>query len=141
MSFLTTDDFNTRAYQEKIDAISEGDETLLQPAIDAAIKEAKMYLSRFDLTDLFGKTGDDRDPLLLLWLKDITMWQFIALANPGMDYDDVMTRRNNAIASLKQIQNSTAVPEGWLLLSASSCGPDPSTQVHVTSRMMRDTYR
>lgn len=141
MSFLTIDDFNTRAYQEKIDAISEGDDTLLQPAIDAAIKEAKMYLSRFDLTDLFGKTDVDRDPLLLLWLKDITLWQFIALANPGMDYEDVMTRRNNAIASLKQIQNSTAVPEGWLLLGSDTCGNDPGGQVHVTSRHKRDTYR
>lgn len=141
MAFLTEDDFKTRAYQEKLDAISEGDDALLPNAINAAIAEAKLYLSRFDLEDLFGKTDDDRDPILLVWCKDIALWQFIGLANPGIDYEDCQTRRNNAIKSLKEIQASTGVPIGWKLLAVDSNGYNPSTSMHVSSNPKRNTYR
>ena len=141
MAFLTINDFKSRVYQEKIDAISEGDTALLPEAITAAIAEAKLYLSRFDLDDLFGKTGVDRDPILLVWCKDISLWQFIGLSNPGIDYEDCQIRRNNAIKSLKEIQTSSAVPIGWKLLALDANGNDPSTSMHVSSNPKRNTYR
>lgn len=143
MAFLTPDDFNTRLYQEKITAIEGGDAGILQTAIDVAVAEAKLYLSRFDLADLFGKQGDDRDPILLQWCKDISVWQFIALTNPGIDYGDAEIRRNNAIAGLKQIQNSSAVPMGWMLLAPVDGSPgDPGSSFQIGSQhCKRNTYR
>ena len=143
MAFLTTDDFTSRVYAEKINAISRGDITLLPTAINEAIAEAKLALSRFDLTDLFGQAGDARDPILLRWLKDIALWQFIGLANPGLDYDDTELRRNNAIAGLNKIQASGSVPAGWKLAASTDGGiTDPSTSLHAGSlHCKRDTYR
>jgi len=140
MPFLSPEDFNTKIYKEKVDAISDGDTTLLPTAIKTAITEAQLYLSRFDLIDLFGKIGDERDPILLQWLKDISVWQLIGLANPGIDYEDSLTRRNNAIKSLKEIQGSTAVPMGWKLAASTDAG-DPSTSWHISSAPKRNTYR
>lgn len=141
--FITAADFKTRAYQEKIDAISQGDITLLPTAIATASAIAKGFIGRFDIADLFSKAGDDRDPLLLGWIKDIAVWEFIGLANPGIDYDDCATRRNNAIALLTKVQNSTFVPVGWKLATNSdpNSTADPSTSFHITSQPKRNTYR
>lgn len=141
--FITPADFTNRVYQEKIDSISNGDAALLPEAIAAAVKEAQLYLSRFDIVDLFSKEGSDRDPLLLQWLKDISIWNFIGLANPGIDYEDSLTRRNLAIATLKSLQSSSAVPFGWNV--ATNADPtdtsDPSVSIHVASQPKRPTYR
>jgi len=80
--FITPEDFTRKMSQEKIDAVADGDTTLLPTAINTAIGEAKFYLSRFDLADLFGKAGDQRDPILMQWLLDMTAWYFIAKRNP-----------------------------------------------------------
>ena len=143
MPYLTPDDFTSRTYAQKLNAISKGDVTLLPVAISEAEAEAKLYLSRFDLADLFGKAGDDRDPILLRWLKDISLWQFIGLANPGLDYEDCELRRNNAITGLKAVQGSTGVPEGWLLLTAAAgtSGNPGATWDAVSQQCKRDTYR
>jgi len=143
MPFLTPDDFTSRAYAEKLNAISRGDITLLPTAIKEAIAEAVLYLGRFNTADLFGKTEDDRDPILLRWLKDIALWQFIGLANPGLDYEDVELRRNNAIDGLKNVQKSATPPIGWLLATApDGSSDDPSTSFHAGSaQRKRDTYR
>jgi hypothetical protein len=143
MAFLTPADFTSRLYAQKIAAISNGDDTLLPIAINTAIAEAQLYLSRYNITDLFGKVGDDRDPILLQWLKDITVWQFIGLSNPGIDYEDAELRRNNAISGLKNVQNANTPPVGWLLVTATDgSGNDPSQLHHAGSlHRKRDTYR
>ncbi|MDO3641966.1 hypothetical protein [Mucilaginibacter sp. L3T2-6] len=140
MAFLTSEDFNTRVYQEKIDAISNGDDTLLPTAISGAISEVEKLLVKFDLDDLFGKTGDDRDPILLIWLKDIAIWHFIGLSNPGIDYEDSLSRYQQAIKSLTAIKGSTDVPLGWKLRAVTDTDY-PAGTIEISSQCKRDTYR
>ena len=50
MAFLTIQELNTHLHDEQVETITRGDETIAQAAIDAAIAEAKGYLTRFDCT-------------------------------------------------------------------------------------------
>ena len=102
--FLSKEDFNTHLYPEIIDTISREDDLILDDAIEAAIGEAESYLGRFDTDALFEATDDDRDKTLLLYVKDITVWHFIAVCNADTDIDMRESRYNKAINWLKNIQ-------------------------------------
>lgn len=110
---LTRDDFTTHMYTEIINAIERDAVSLLEKAIKAAEQEAKGFLSKYDLATLFTATGDDRDELLLTFLKDIAVWHFIVLANPNMNIEFQAERYEKAIQRLKQIQKGEFVPDGW----------------------------
>jgi uncharacterized protein DUF1320 len=110
-------DLKTHLYTEQITVISRGDAALIADAIAAAEGEAKGYLSRYDLKDLFGALGDARDKTLLMWLKDIATWHFITLSNAAADMEFRESRYKQAIASLAKIQAGKIVPEGWLTTS------------------------
>lgn len=104
MSFLTTPEINTHLYGETVTAIDRSNDALLQSAIDAAIAEAKGYLSAYDIPAIFGTSGDERNPILLLYCKDIAVWHFIQLARPNVDFELRADRYEKAIKWLDKIQ-------------------------------------
>jgi len=108
--FLSADEIYTHLFPETISAISGTDERLLLAAITGAISETKGYLSAFDIAAIFAKTGEERDALLLIWLKDIAVWHYIAIARPAVDYEVRETRYKAAIAWLKGVQKGDIVP-------------------------------
>jgi hypothetical protein len=109
--YLTADEIFTHLYEETVEAISGDDERLLLAAIKGAISEAKGYLNAFDIAAIFAKTGDDRDDLLLIWLKDMAVWHYINIARPSVDFDVRERRYNAAIAWLKGVQKGDIVPD------------------------------
>jgi phage gp36-like protein len=109
--FITTDEFNTHIYQEIIDAVSREDEDILQASIDAALSEMKGYLSDYNIDEIFSATGDDRHPLLLTFVKDITVWHFLNLANPSADLELRKVRYERAVDWLRGVQKGNIVPD------------------------------
>ena len=57
--YIEPNELTTHLGAEQIEAISDGDETMLQAAIDAAFVEAKSYLKAFDVAGEFAKTSHD----------------------------------------------------------------------------------
>lgn len=110
---VTKEDFKTHLYSELISTIDRNDLDILQDAIEAAEGEAKGYLSRFDVDTLFDALGVERDPTLLMYIKDLAVWHFITLANPNTDLAFRKTRYEDAINWLKGIQAGKIVPQGW----------------------------
>ena len=109
--FISSAETYTHLFDETIEAISGNDDRILQQAIDAAIVEAKGYLHRFDLKKIFSACGDKRNPLLLYWVKDIAVWHYINITNPGVDWEVRERRYNAAIAWLKGVQKGDIVPD------------------------------
>lgn len=109
--FLTTQEIFTHLYSETVETISGNDETMLTMAIQGAISEAKGYLHKYDVDYIFERTDDDRDPLLLIWLKDIAVWHFINIANPGVDLTIRERRYNAAISWLRGVQKGNIVTD------------------------------
>lgn len=84
--------------------------TPLDEAVKAATEEAKGYLTDYDVTAIFAATDDDRNPILLLYVKDIAVWHFIQLSNPGVEMEARKTRYEFAIKWLQKIQDGKTNP-------------------------------
>lgn len=135
--FIDETDFNTVMYAELIDVISREDDSILEAAIAAAEQQAKGYLARYDTDALFTAIDAARDPLLLLWVKDIAAWHFIGLANANVDLELRKTRRDEAIKELEKIQSGKFLPLGWAELTEEN--PGDNAIVKISSRPRRET--
>lgn len=109
--YVTPEEIFTHLYEEQITAIQGDDERMLQMAVDGAIVEAKGYLHKYDLAKIFSETGDNRNPLLCIFIKDIAVWHYINIANPNIDFSIREKRYNATIAWLKGVQKGDIVPE------------------------------
>ena len=109
--FINIEELNTHLYAEQIEAISGINDALLTAAIDGAAAEAKGYLHQFDTAAIFGAVGEERNALLVIFVKDIAVWHYINLANPGTEYKSRQDRYKSAIAWLKSVQAGEVVPD------------------------------
>jgi hypothetical protein len=110
---LTEQDFDTHLYPELIDAIKRDDANKLTDAIKAAEAEAKSYLNLYNISQLFSAQGDNRDDMLLMYLKDLAVWHFIIIANPNINIEFHQMRYEYAIKELGKIQAGKKTPYGW----------------------------
>jgi hypothetical protein len=138
--YLNIDEIYTHLYEETVGAIGGNDERLLLAAISGAISESKGYLHAFDLVEIFGRTGDERDPLLLIWLKDIAVWHFINIARPAVDYDVRERRYNAAIAWLKGVQEGDIIPDFPRPVSPDTGEAENTTGIKFSSNTKRGNY-
>lgn len=110
MPFLTPSEINTHLYGEIQNEISRNDVTLMESAIKAAIEEVGGYLSNYDRTAIFNAIGDSRNPIILLYSKDVAVWHFIQLGNPNVEIALRERRYELAITRLLEIQKGVNVP-------------------------------
>lgn len=134
---LLKSDFNTHIYAELIEAIQRNDDTVITAAIAAAESEAKGYLSRYDTDALFALTGANRDPALLMRLKDLAAWHFVTLANADINIELRKTRYDEAVSWLKDVQSGKAHMKSWPLPAEDE--PGDNDIIKVSSRTKRDT--
>ncbi len=113
MPFLTPAEINTHLYGEVVAEIERHatNTPLLNEAIKAAEGEVRSYLSQYDKTAIFGATGDNRNPIILLYAKDIAVWHYINLCNVDVDYDERRERYEKATEWLGKVQSGKVVPE------------------------------
>lgn len=125
--YITIEELNTHLRDETIEAISGVDETLLTMAIKGAESETKGYLHKYDIAAIWAEVGYYRDPLLVIWIKDIAVWHYINIANPGVDFAVRERRYNAAIAWLRGVQKGDIVPDGYPLPTDPDTGEDENT--------------
>lgn len=117
MAFLTTQMMVTHIYGSVSNVISKGNSQVMQNAIDAAITEAKGYMSRYDTEQIFDNRDAEpdwkADPVLLMYVKNIAKWHFTILGNANIDLEDAEVRYDQAIKWLTGIQSGKIVPVGW----------------------------
>ena len=111
MAYLTTEELNTHMHDELVETITRGDDTIAQAAIDAAVAEARGYLSRFDTARIFQASGSKRNQLLLIFIKDIAVWHLCNLCNAGNDIQLRQDRYERAIDWLKAVQHGDVSPD------------------------------
>lgn len=125
MAFLSLEELRTHLYAESIEAIARQDDTILLMAIDAAEAEAYGYLGSYDRNKIFSAKGDNRNALLLTFVKDIAVWHFICLCNAGVDMQLRQDRYERAIAWLKSVQKAEIKPNLPMLEDSNNDGkPD-----------------
>lgn len=109
--FISKAELGSHLYEEQFEAISGTDETIITAAIDGAVAEAKGYLHKYDKDAIFAAVGDARNALLVIFVKDIAVWHYINLCNPGTELKIRQDRYNAAIAWLKLVQKGDIVPD------------------------------
>ena len=86
--YLRPNELNTHIYDYQLHQITECDSSITNSAISSAIAEAKSYLStRYDADAIFFTEGENRDPLILDFVKTIAVWRVIKLSNPDVIYE------------------------------------------------------
>lgn len=139
MSVLTPAGMATCLYPEIINEITRNDETIVTAAIAAAVKEATMYLWRYNAVALLGdhaEAPDITDPFLLQLIKDMAAWRLIQLAQPNTEYAARKQAYDYAITTLKAISEGTLVQPAWLQATE-----QPTEEIiYSTSNTKRNNY-
>ena len=79
---------------------------------------------------IFGTEGDERNALLLIFVKDIAVWHFINLCNAGTDLQLRQDRYERAVAWLKSVQRSEIKPNLPVMEDADGDGkPNPERNI------------
>ena len=143
MPIITQADLATNIYAEIITEITRSDSSIAEKAIAAAESEAKMYLSRFDLVQLFGTAilaPAINDEFLKTLVKDLACWHIIRLSNSGIDYGIFRTAYQDAITILKNIQSGQAQPQNWPYIDVTSNINPQGDSVSWNSNQQRENY-
>lgn len=143
MPIITPSDLDTHLYPEVTGAITRADATITERAIATAVQEVKMYLSRYDLLPLFGTESTDptiADALLKNLVKDVACWHLLRLSNNSADLAIFRSAYVDAIATLKNIMNGMAQPEGWPYATAPVTEMPQGTTISWGSNERRNNY-
>ena len=83
MNFLIQDDFDKLIRQDVLDRVTQNDAGILYDAELAAIAEMQSYLAvRFDVANIFNRTGTERNALLVMYLTDMLLYHIHSRINP-----------------------------------------------------------
>ena len=136
--YINPEEINTHLYHDNVEVITMGDATLVTAAIDAAISEAKGYLSAFDKVAIFSAEGTDRNALLLTFVKDIAAWHLLNLCNAGSDMKLRQDRYERAIQWLTAVQKGNISPD--LPVAEQTDGSPTTPGISFGSNLKRETH-
>ena len=143
MPIITSADITANIYPEIITGITRADTTITDRAVDTAIQEAKMYLARYDLVQLFGTDTTAptvTDEYLKSLVRDLACWHLLRLSNVGIDYTAYRTAYQDAIAVLKNIMSGQAQPQGWPYLDTTGETAPQGDAISWSSNPKRNNY-
>jgi phage gp36-like protein len=112
MPFINKSDYFKQIKEEVFDQIIEDSNQIRLDAELAGQSEMESYLrDRFDVAQIFNKTGAARHPLILLYLIDIVLYHIHSRINPINIPDIRQVRYDNAIEWLKKVSKGEISPD------------------------------
>lgn len=118
--FIEMSDYPASIHMEILDALVRQDDTLIEVCEDQAIAEMRGYLSgHYDCDKIFSATGDQRNQLVLMYAKDITLYHVFCIHNPQKISKIRIDRYERAIEWLKGVSKYQISVEGLPLLEDS----------------------
>jgi phage gp36-like protein len=109
--FIVKQDYGTSIRENILDAIIELDDEKLSSAEVEAIEFMKGYLnSRYDVAEIFNKEGIERNPIVLMYAKDITLYNLHSLINPKKIPDHRVRRFEAAVDWLNAVSDGRINP-------------------------------
>ncbi len=113
--FITKEELGSTIYEYQIDQITEGDDNIVNLAIQAAEDEVRSYLTGnnridwldgrivYDAEKILSAKGNKRNALIMGIVKTITKWWIIELCNAEIIYEQAKERYDRAIDYLKKL--------------------------------------
>ena len=107
--YINKEDLKTVLYSYQVEDITDGDDTIVEQAIEAAQEEVKSYLiNTYDIEAEFAESNKNK--LLVEITKDLALWQLVRLANVDVIYDKAKSRYDRAIEWLKKVNKGEITP-------------------------------
>ena len=119
MAFLAPADLTSVIRQYQLDAITDGDDTIIPTAIRIALNEVSNIFTPnnmvkwmdgrpiYDIKTVLLASGTDRDDFILVHTKVIALWHLILLCNTGLNYGEVKDRYDRSKADLIDLADGT----------------------------------
>lgn len=112
MAYLENSDFNLVIQDANLQQIINQNEAIRQQAELVAIGEARSYLiQKYMFDDELNKTGTARDPQLLNYIIDLTVYHLHSRIAPRNIPELRQTRYDNAIGWLKMCAMGDVTPK------------------------------
>ena len=82
-AFITEDDYGSAIQDNVLDAVTDlSDDFNIEVVEDQAVEEMKGYLNnRYVVNDIFNKTGDARNPIILMYAIDMALYHMHRISN------------------------------------------------------------
>lgn len=104
MSYLVENDFKKSLRDVRLSQIVDGNSTLLDDASDAAEAIVRDYLnSRYNVEEIFNKTGNDRHKQVVRWTLLIALYIIYDRIEDDLVPERVIKNYDETIATLKEI--------------------------------------
>lgn len=140
-AFIEPADYDSSIHAEILTAITRQDDGILEIMEDQAIEEMTGYLAaRYNTTDIFSKTGNDRHQLILMFAKDITLYHLHSIHNPVKMPQIRKDRYERAIAWLKEVQQGNISPSGLRLKENDDGDQGGATSFIMSSNDKRENH-
>jgi hypothetical protein len=113
--FLQQHELKDVIHEYQVEQITEGDDAIVMNAIAVAIEKVRSYLTgnskkewfdgrvRYDVEQIFNKTGTERNSLILAYVKVCAEWELLQLCNPDVIYEKAKDRYDRTLDDLKKI--------------------------------------
>jgi phage gp36-like protein len=111
MAFLNIEDYSGQVKQDVL-ALVSGSEPIRQSAELKAQSEMESYLrTRYDVVNIFNKTGSERVPVIVLYLIDMTLYHLHSNISPRNIPELRKERYDIAIDWLKRVSKGQLSPD------------------------------
>lgn len=113
--FINTDDLGGTIYNYQMEQITDGDDSIILEAIQAAESEVRSYLAsnnkrewndgrpKYDINKIFTAVGAQRNALIVRHCATIAKFYIVELCNADIIYEQSKERYDRAVGWLKQL--------------------------------------
>lgn len=138
MAFITKTDLSQDIYSEILTGLTRANDAKIATACTEAVAEINGYVcARYDSTDLFGQTGDERNLTILAIARTIAIYKLYKVCNKMNEL--VRVEYEDAIALLLRIQKGQFILEGAKLFGQTEF-VTPTSQIARTGNTKRSNY-
>ena len=112
MPFLSAEDYKTLIKDPILAQVTGSQDIVRTEAELMAQQEMESYLNhRYDVVNIFNKTGDDRNPLIVMYLIDCVLYHIHARITPRNMPQVRVDRYNAAMMWLEKVADGKISPD------------------------------
>lgn len=116
MAFLEKEDYAFSINIPVLDALTGGDDGIIDELSAEAVEEMKSFLNaRYDVDAIFEAGGGDRNKTIVMYCKDIALYHIYSIYNLRMIPGNRITRYKHALKWLEDVCEQKINPEGLTL--------------------------
>jgi len=112
MPFIIFEDYKSLIKDDVLQAVMDNDKTIVLDVELMAQAEIESYLNqRYNVAEIFNKTGSLRNPLILMYMIDIVLYHIHARINPKFIPDIRKDRYDIALSWLDKVAKGILNPD------------------------------